>query len=176
MSNKKEIIQFIKDKIKQNTPKAQIQTELSSKYEVKEYEKILKDFPEPELKERYKVLNGLLITFTVIITLIKVLSILSLGAEFGAIGVSAFLVIGLFINVAIIIYLLSYRASAYLLAFTFTVLSISKVFEGGDIVFSSGSLFVIGIYLINIIGVLSILILSIILFKKVHPDYRLFSK
>src|SRR3989338_8339059 len=104
MSNKKEIVGFIKEQIKQNTPKSQIENELSSKYEPKEYEKILKDFPEPSLKEKYKLLNNIIIGCIVFVTLLKLLAIIRIASEFGIIAILGFLALGLLIPVFLIVY------------------------------------------------------------------------
>jgi hypothetical protein len=54
MPNKKEITKIIKEKIKLNVPKVEIEKELSSKYKPEEFVKILAEFPEPEVKLKYK--------------------------------------------------------------------------------------------------------------------------
>ncbi|OGZ73062.1 MAG: hypothetical protein A2908_01925 [Candidatus Staskawiczbacteria bacterium RIFCSPLOWO2_01_FULL_38_12b] len=169
MSNKKEIVGFIKEQIKQNTPKSQIENELSSKYERKEYEKILKDFPEPSLKEKYKLLNNTLIACVSIMTLFKLLTIVEIGSEFGVIAVLIFLVIGLLIPIYLVIYLLQYRRGAYIITIALTVLSLRNFFDGVDEIFTSGNWLYIGIFFFGLILVILLILIPAILLKKLWP-------
>lgn len=173
MSDKKEINNFIKERIRQRISKSQIENELASKYKYEEYARILMDYPEPALKQKYSWLNTILISCLVIVTLFKVLSILGLGAVFGPIGVSLFLILGLALNVFLIVYLLSYRASAYLATLTFTILSITKSVEGTDQIFASGDNLLIGTAIFQFVLIGFIILLSIVLWKKVHPHYSI---
>ena len=169
MSNKKEIIKLIKERIQQNTPKLQIESELSSKYEPKEYEKILKDFPEPSLKEKYKLLNNIIIGCIVFVTLLKLLAIIRIASEFGIIAILGFLALGLLIPVFLIVYLLQYRKNAYLITIVLTVMSLSNIFDGVDKIFASGKGIGIGLFFFQLIIVILLISLPIILLKKLFP-------
>ncbi len=176
MSNKDQITRFIKEKIREKVSKTQIETELASKYEEKEYRKILRDFPEPALKEKYKITNGVLVACIIIITLFKLLSILEIGFSLGVIPILLLCLIGLVIPTILVVYLFSCRASIYIVT-TFLLLSgFVRSFRGTEELFASADVISISIFALKkFIGLLAIC-LSIFLWKKIYPNYKFFSK
>ena len=172
MPDKKEITGLIKERIRRGVSKTLIHDELAQSYDEADFINILKDYPEPQLKERYAYLNNILIFALVTITLIKLAAILSMGEGLGALGLAVILFIGVFVNVMVIIFLFSGRASAYMIAFGLTIFSLERALEGGIAILNSGDLFLTSLYLLNALGTVSILVLSAILFVKVHPGYR----
>jgi len=160
MSNKKEIIKVIKERIKSNIPKIEIEKELSIKYKTEEFIKILADFPEPELIQKYKAQNTVLIIFIVIATLLKFISIVAM--EPGTVPISFLLLISLIIPIILIVGLLSFRKNSYGLTAAVCIFSLLPFLKNPDELAYLNSMLV----LISIIVILS---LSLFLRKKIYP-------
>lgn len=174
MSNSKQIIKFIKDQLKAGTSKTQIASELASNYEPKEYERFLKDFPEPELKAKYKTLNQILIACIAINIPFKLLAVF--GLELAPVGILIFCLMSLVISVCLILYLSSFRAMAYLVTFLLTMQGLGQLVQGLEIALATGNVITILLASIQTLSIILVLFLSIFLWKKVHPGYKFFSK
>ena len=160
MSNKKEIVKVIKERIKSNIPKIEIEKELVSKYKTEEFIKILADFPEPELRKKYKTHNIVLIIFVVIATLLKLISIVVM--EPGTVPISFLLLISIIIPTILIVGLLSFRKNSYGLTAAVSIFSLLPFLKNpGELVYLNSML-----VLISIIVILS---LSLFLRKKIYP-------
>lgn len=175
MSHKKQIHQFIKSKIKEGIPKKQIATELASQYQKKEYKKLLENFPEPALKAKYKLLNNILIASIIVVTLFKVLTIIVISLDFSIAVLPIFLIAGLAIPILLITLIRSGQATGYLVTALLTFASLKGLDELPE-VFTSGDPIVIGLAILHLLLIFTIIFLSIFLLRKIHPDYKLFSK
>lgn len=161
MSNKKEIVKIIKEKIKLNIPKVEIEKELSIKYKAEEY-KILADFPESELKQKYKKYNTVLIVCLVLIMLFRLLGVLDLNSDFGGGVMMLFIVLALGIPAYLINGLRFYRKSFYGII---TILSIASL--GSFLKTPENFQYIY--YTLEFIIVLVTTIISIFLFRKIYP-------
>jgi ABC-type multidrug transport system fused ATPase/permease subunit len=161
MSNKTEITQFIKERINQNISKSQIETELSSKYQNTEYEKILKDFPEPALKEKYKNFNRALIVFIAVTFLIRLINLIKMatGGMVSELGIAVTLGVSIMILSlpVVAIYLVSsYSRRGYIFTTLFYLYALQDAYKSMTSV-------------INLFVPLIIVMLSVFLYRKIFP-------
>lgn len=162
MSNKKEIIKIIKEKIKLNIPKVEIEKELVSKYKVEEFIKILADFPEPELKQKYKKHNTALIICLVLIMLFRLADVFDLSLDFGGGAMILFIVLVFGIPAYLINGLRFYRKSFYGIIIILSIASLGSFLrapENFQYIYNT----------LEFIIVLVTTIISIFLFRKIYP-------
>lgn len=165
MSNKKEIIKIIKEKIILNIPKAEIEKELSLKYTNEEFNKILTNFPEPELKQKYKKNNKTLIVLAYVLAFLGVFHGFLLGraeSENPVVRVAGALD-GLILSVAVALMglstLKSFQKTSYLLVIFMSVFFLFK-----------GLFYPVGLTtLAQIVLSIVVLVMSISLYKKMYP-------
>jgi hypothetical protein len=176
MAIKHEITAFIKEKLKQNTPKSQIEYQLSRKYQKQDYENILNDFPEQNFKEKYTLLNWILIGSLSLLTVFKIITILQTRSEFGTTALISFIIIGIILPIILIVYLASFRASGFLLTTALTVISIANNLENNVKALSSVENSIdIGLIVLQVILMGVCIILPIYVWRKAFPNYKFMS-
>ena len=173
MSKKREILKMVKEKLKQEIPKSDIELELSSKYQKKEYRKILKDFPEPVLKKKYQKFHNALMVFLVLELIGKIFAVTSINQGSSTNQILFWLVFSSIIPILLIINTSTYRASAYLLNIIYITYSLISYYGGNPALRQtlplSGNIFeTILFFLISSIDFIP-LILSIYLWYKMYP-------
>ncbi|BFT94141.1 MAG: hypothetical protein MNSN_03900 [Minisyncoccus archaeiphilus] len=175
MNKIKEINNLINEKIKLGLTKGELEAELSSKYGKEEYRDILFDFPEKDLREKYRKHNRIIIWILVILTCFKALAYLTILPDINPIIGIILMVVGIIIPIWIIKYLTSFRASAYMLALGMGILSTTNIFEGALEILKSGDPIIISLYFFQVILLFLVIGMSYHLFRKIHPTHSLFS-
>lgn len=175
MSKFKQINQIkreIKEKLKQGISKTQIEQDLVSKYEGEYVKRILKNYPEPEAMKKYRVLNNILITLIVFIILLKIYLMYTQGIDVGDNKNASSMWIILFTNfifsqviipVFVIRYLKSYEVWGYLISILLPFAFLKTFMDSGNEMVVFQAVILIAIFL-----------LSLFLYKKVHPNYKIF--
>ena len=135
---------------------------------------ILKDFPEASLADQYKTYNNVIIACIAILIPFRLLSMLGFG--FGVKGTLLAMAFSLVIPVALIWYLTSFRASAYLVTIILSINGLAKSIPGSLEAFKSADMILSSVLVFNLLLMAIVIFMSIFVWKKVHPNYKLFSK
>lgn len=174
MSEKKEIRTYISENLKKGYTKEQVKATLINRYPEKTVLKQLIEYPDPLLFEKYKSANYILIGFLVVITILK------LFYAFSATGLVG--IVTIFLNVFFIIALFRGRGWVYPVIFLFSLLGTLTSLQGfftslfgefpPEYAAEGVRAFAIILSSLTLASVLGMLFLSIILWRKIHPEYK----
>jgi len=109
----KEIVKVIEWKLKTGISKADIEKDLSLKYKWWEYKDIIANYPDADKKEKYKIINYILIFIIWLVALLKIPIILSLTANMNIFVTIIIFAVWLFIPYIIIKELLWFKHTWY---------------------------------------------------------------
>ena len=176
MSKTKEIHKHIKERLRQDISKSQIEQELASKYIGTDYKSMLKGYAEPKLMRKYKTLNNILIGCVVILALAKLLMMYALALPWGISPMFfiIFILAASILPVFLIILLRSYQATGYFITAALILSSLLQSSEEIYDVLSTGSLFEVNWLIGQMVLSFLAIGLSIFLYKRIHPNFKVF--
>lgn len=162
--------------MKKGYTKEQIKNTLLKNYPEKTINKILIEEPELKLFERHRTPNNFLIGFMVIVTLFKLYDAIYTFEIFG--------IITIFLNILFILGLFKGGGWAYPIIFLFSLPGVYYAFGNvvGYVVNEIPAQLVgiegiraraVTLSTLNLISMVFVLVLSLTLWKKIHPDYKL---
>jgi hypothetical protein len=173
MSQKKEIKTYISEGISRGLSKEEIRNSLLQKYQEKDFRRILVQYADPQLKEKYNIWNIILIILMIINTLSRLFALLGIGleTEAGFAAILLLLLIFLPLNIIFIIAIIKSRAWVYPILGVFAAINFFK--ELRQITTEATNFPIVAI---DLSFLLAIATLAFFLWIKIHPDYFLFKR
>jgi hypothetical protein len=169
-----EVNKYVKKRLRENATKETIRKEIAKKFENKYAADVLTDYPEPALKKKYSSLNWVLVALLIIFTTYKAAAFVNFfhGVDWNiasAIRLPLFL---LFISVWNIYAIYGvWGSKAYGYFWAIIILAIALFAQAKLFIESFSTLAAV-----EIIIVLATIVLAKILFKRIHPDFKLYKK